>query len=277
MTVRSILDTKGHDILSVEPDAKLSAAVKILSERRIGAVLVMCSGRIEGILSERDIVRVIGERGAAVLDEPVSSVMTRKVVCCRPTDNGGGDHGKDDRGQVPASAGARGGRARRPDFDRDVVKWARQGIRERAGSAAELHQDRLIRPVQGFFSTGSGSPAPGARIAMASWIDSIARSAARVPCAINSSARWKSNQPIWPTRGVISRSGGSPASRARVMRSCMMLKASTHHRGDAGASAAAEELALHVRSGEKNFPSPRRGGGTTSITGAGMPDGAPWE
>ena len=86
MTVRSILDTKGHDILSVEPDSKLSAAVKLLSERRIGAVLVMSGGRIEGILSERDVVRVIGERGAAVLDEPVSSVMTRKVVCCRPID-----------------------------------------------------------------------------------------------------------------------------------------------------------------------------------------------
>jgi CBS domain-containing protein len=86
MTVRSILDTKGHDILNVEPDAKLSAAVKMLSERRIGAVLVISGGRIEGILSERDIVRVIGERGAAVLDEPVSAVMTHKVVCCRATD-----------------------------------------------------------------------------------------------------------------------------------------------------------------------------------------------
>jgi CBS domain-containing protein len=86
MTVRSILDTKGHQILSVEPDAKLSAAVKILSEKRIGAVLVMSSGRIEGILSERDIVRVLGERGAAVLDESVSAVMTRKVVSCREKD-----------------------------------------------------------------------------------------------------------------------------------------------------------------------------------------------
>ena len=86
MSVRAILDTKGHHILSVEPDAKLSAAVKILSERRIGAVLVMSGGRIEGILSERDIVRVLGERGAPVLEEPVSSVMTRKVVSCREKD-----------------------------------------------------------------------------------------------------------------------------------------------------------------------------------------------
>jgi CBS domain-containing protein len=86
MTVRAILDTKGHQIVSVPPDARLSEAIKLLSERRIGAVLVMNQGRIEGILSERDIVRVLGERGAAVLDEPVAGVMTRKVVNCRPTD-----------------------------------------------------------------------------------------------------------------------------------------------------------------------------------------------
>ena len=86
MTVRAILDTKGHQIMSVPPDAKMSEAIKLLSERRIGAVLVMSEGRIEGILSERDIVRVLGERGAAVLDEPVSAVMTRKVVSCRPND-----------------------------------------------------------------------------------------------------------------------------------------------------------------------------------------------
>jgi CBS domain-containing protein len=86
MTVRAILDFKGHHIEGVEPDAKLSAAIKTLAERKIGAVLVMSRGRIEGILSERDIVRVLGERGARVLDEPVSTVMTRKVVSCRQAD-----------------------------------------------------------------------------------------------------------------------------------------------------------------------------------------------
>jgi len=86
MTVRSILNTKGHFIVSVEPDMKLSAAIKLLGERKIGAVLVMSQDRIEGILSERDIVRELGERGASVLDEPVSKVMTRKVVTCRETD-----------------------------------------------------------------------------------------------------------------------------------------------------------------------------------------------
>ena len=81
MTVRSILNTKGHQIMSVEPDAKLAAAVKLLGEKKIGAVLVMNQSRLEGILSERDIVRVIGERGAGALEEPVSQVMTRKRCC----------------------------------------------------------------------------------------------------------------------------------------------------------------------------------------------------
>jgi len=99
MTVSAILDTKGRNILSVPPEAKLSAAVKLLGERKIGAVLVMNAGRIEGILSERDIVRVLGDRGASVLDEPVSSVMTRKVVSCTQSDTVAGimemmTHGK---------------------------------------------------------------------------------------------------------------------------------------------------------------------------------------
>jgi len=86
MTVRTILDTKGHQIADIEPGAKLSAAIKMLAERKIGAVLVMSEGRLEGILSERDIVRVLAERGARVLEEPVSAVMTRKVVSCRESD-----------------------------------------------------------------------------------------------------------------------------------------------------------------------------------------------
>ena len=86
MTVRAILDSKGHQIQSVEPETKLSAAIKLLSEKKIGAVLAMSKGRIEGILSERDVVRVLGERGAGVLDEPVSAVMTRKVISCKPSD-----------------------------------------------------------------------------------------------------------------------------------------------------------------------------------------------
>ena len=86
MTVRAVLGNKGHQVISVSPDAKLSAAIKILSERRIGAVMVMSGQKIDGILSERDVVRVLGERGASVLDEPVRSVMTSKVITCHESD-----------------------------------------------------------------------------------------------------------------------------------------------------------------------------------------------
>ena len=86
MTVHAILESKGHQIVSVKPDDKLSAAVKLLASKRIGALLVLDGNRVEGILSERDIVRVLAERGGAVLDEPVSAIMTRKVTTCGRTE-----------------------------------------------------------------------------------------------------------------------------------------------------------------------------------------------
>jgi CBS domain-containing protein len=89
MTVRAILQSKGHQIVGVEPGTPLAAAVKVLADRRIGAVLVMSRKKIHGILSERDVVRVLGAQGAAVLEQPVSAVMTRKVIHCRPSDTVG--------------------------------------------------------------------------------------------------------------------------------------------------------------------------------------------
>lgn len=86
MTVRAILDSKGRQIVAIEPDTRLGAAAKVLADRRIGALLVLGHGGLEGILSERDVVRCIGEDGAAVLTLPVSAVMTREVVCCRQSD-----------------------------------------------------------------------------------------------------------------------------------------------------------------------------------------------
>jgi CBS domain-containing protein len=86
MTVRAILESKGHQIVGVEPETPLAAAIKVLADRRIGALLVLSRKKIHGILSERDVVRVLGGRGAAVLDQPVSTVMTRKVISCRPSD-----------------------------------------------------------------------------------------------------------------------------------------------------------------------------------------------
>lgn len=86
MTVKAILDTKGRQISYVDPDAQLLAAVTMLGQRRIGAVLVMKDQKLHGILSERDIVRVLSERGAEVLVAPVSEAMTHKVITCREAD-----------------------------------------------------------------------------------------------------------------------------------------------------------------------------------------------
>jgi CBS domain-containing protein len=83
MTVQAMLARKGNDVLTIEPTADLSSAVKILSERRIGALVVTgADHRVIGIISERDIVRVLGERGSQALAVPVAEVMTRRVVTC---------------------------------------------------------------------------------------------------------------------------------------------------------------------------------------------------
>lgn len=83
MTVSIILAGKGREVVSIEPHATLAAAVALLAEKRIGAVLILGAGRrIAGILSERDIVRALAERGSGALDEPVGQAMTRKVSTC---------------------------------------------------------------------------------------------------------------------------------------------------------------------------------------------------
>jgi CBS domain-containing protein len=83
MTVKTILAAKGGDIITIEPGADLATAAKLLSKHRIGAVLIQgAGGRIAGILSERDIVRVLSEQGAAALALQVGQVMTRNVATC---------------------------------------------------------------------------------------------------------------------------------------------------------------------------------------------------
>jgi CBS domain-containing protein len=87
MTIKAILSAKGGDVISIDPTATLDTAVKTLTKHRIGAVLVLGPDRrVIGILSERDIVRALGEQGAEVLTKPLAQVMTRKVVTCSQTE-----------------------------------------------------------------------------------------------------------------------------------------------------------------------------------------------
>jgi CBS domain-containing protein len=83
VTVKSILDSKGSDVATIEPTADLASAVKLLAAHRIGALVVISPDqRIAGIISERDIIRVLADRGAAALEQAVGQVMTRKLVTC---------------------------------------------------------------------------------------------------------------------------------------------------------------------------------------------------
>jgi CBS domain-containing protein len=83
MNVKAILAAKGGDIFDIDPTATLAAAAKSLAARRIGALVIRgAGGRLAGILSERDIVRAVGERGESALDLPVGQVMTREVETC---------------------------------------------------------------------------------------------------------------------------------------------------------------------------------------------------
>ncbi len=83
MTVSAILQGKSKSLITISPEMSLTEAVKSLAEHRIGAIVAVdAAGRVAGIISERDVVRILGEKGPAVLSEPVSSVMTRAVVTC---------------------------------------------------------------------------------------------------------------------------------------------------------------------------------------------------
>jgi CBS domain-containing protein len=83
MTVNAILSRKGNDVVTADPSATLGEAVRILAARRIGAVVVTgADRRIVGILSERDVVRALGEKGPSALESAIADVMTRKVETC---------------------------------------------------------------------------------------------------------------------------------------------------------------------------------------------------
>lgn len=86
MNVASILKLKGRNVTTVSPSATLTEVSHKLAEKKIGAIVVVGSaGNVDGIISERDIVRAIGDRGEDALRTPVSEVMTRDVVSCSET------------------------------------------------------------------------------------------------------------------------------------------------------------------------------------------------
>jgi CBS domain-containing protein len=83
--ISQLLRHKGVDVATVEASASIRTALALLAQHGVGALVVSADGRsIDGIVSERDVVRALHERGAALLAEPVSSVMTADVHTCLP-------------------------------------------------------------------------------------------------------------------------------------------------------------------------------------------------
>ena len=83
MTVAHILAEKGSDTVTLPSSKTLGEAASLMSRHRIGAVVIVDGdGAVEGILSERDIVRAVADKGGEGLSEPISARMSKKVVTC---------------------------------------------------------------------------------------------------------------------------------------------------------------------------------------------------
>ncbi len=88
MAVSHILGVKGRNVITVRPTDTVDAVIKLLGEKRIGAVVVTdLAGHIAGIVSERDVVRHIASEGAAVLSKLASAIMTKNVHTCQDGDS----------------------------------------------------------------------------------------------------------------------------------------------------------------------------------------------
>lgn len=84
MTIAVILGGKGHDVVTIEADASVGAAVRLLADNRIGAIPVMAGGAVAGVFSERDVIRHLASDGAGVMERPVRDVMTAPVETIAP-------------------------------------------------------------------------------------------------------------------------------------------------------------------------------------------------
>jgi CBS domain-containing protein len=85
MSIQAILGDKGREVATISADGRVSEAVKVLGERRIGALPVVEGDRIVGIMSERDVIYCLKDHGAEVLDWPVSRLMTSPAITVDPS------------------------------------------------------------------------------------------------------------------------------------------------------------------------------------------------
>jgi len=87
MKISDVLRTKGSAVITVAPHETIASLLGVLAQHNIGAVVVSSDGvAVDGIVSERDVVRQLHARGSELLDAPVSAIMTAKVLTCSPDD-----------------------------------------------------------------------------------------------------------------------------------------------------------------------------------------------
>lgn len=84
ITLQQLLDRKGHEIHAVAPDTPVLEAIRLMAENHIGALLVIESGRLAGIVSERDYARKVVLKGRSADSTPVRDIMTSPVVTIAP-------------------------------------------------------------------------------------------------------------------------------------------------------------------------------------------------
>ena len=82
MTVQRILNDKGSAVTTCRPTDTIADVARVLTDKKIGSVVVMEGDAVAGILSERDIVRVIAKQGEKALARPASEIMTKDVITC---------------------------------------------------------------------------------------------------------------------------------------------------------------------------------------------------
>lgn len=89
MRVHQILkDKPAQGVITIAPSASVADAASLLSEKRIGSIVVSSDGvALDGILSERDIVRELGRRGPGCMADTVDALMTKDIVCCSPDED----------------------------------------------------------------------------------------------------------------------------------------------------------------------------------------------
>jgi len=83
-TVAQLLRAKGHEVLSVSPETTVFAALQLMAEKDVGALIVLEGGRVVGIFSERDYARKVSLKGRSAKETPIREIMSPRVLYVRP-------------------------------------------------------------------------------------------------------------------------------------------------------------------------------------------------